>query len=333
MNNWKRIHLTWILMVPLLAHAVPTGPLPALPPVPTPSTESTAIQPTAMMQSSASVATFATTGSSLATASSSSIAPVRNCTNITKRRAEVDSLFALGSWKELIPLADGLCPCAPVRARITCRIQAIRALAQKDSTLPDAIQRLDELAISAEPEDAGYSEMMLLQTSLMIQMQQPARALKSWKLAKQTSTVAQEVELKALCTQLRTQFKDTTLSRDCNKIPALTKILVSLIPSQSSSSATPSSSSTPSQLSTPPSAAEGSWVLQFGAFSNRDNADLLIKNLKSRKVSSRMITKNTASRVLWLVQTEPFETKEAAQDYERNTLDPLGLDPQLLKIQ
>jgi cell division septation protein DedD len=192
--------------------------------------------------------------------------------------------------------------------------------AQDTAQLQVALLKLDTLSFATEPEDAGFGELMLTQSTLYLQANEPVRALKSWKLARQVVLPGQDENLKALCTQIRLQLKDSTLASDCNKIPVLAKQLVAALPPA------PRSSSSTSAIAPVATSPDGAWVLQFGAFSSKENAELLLKNLKGRKVPSRLLTKNSADRVLYLVQTEPFLSKEAALQYGNSTLVPLGLD-------
>ena len=218
------------------------------------------------------------------------------------------------------------------------------------TTLQDAVRKLDSLTIASEPEDPNFGDLMITQTSLYLKLNQLPAALKSWRLAKQVASASQDVALKALCLQIRTAWKDTSLSADCAKIPPLAKPVaasLSVTVARSSSSTLRPVNSAPAQASSSSAAAvatkssavvsdpsaQGQWVLQFGAFGNKDNADIQLQTLKSRKVSVRLVTKNGASRTLYLVQTEPFPSKDAAIEYGQKSLAPMGLDFQALPVQ
>lgn len=274
--------------------------------------------------------------SSALPSSSSSQASAPACKNTIEQQALADSLFAMGRWEEAAVAYESLCPCVSRKARTTCLLQAIRAIAQDSTRIAEAVKSIDNLSLTTEPEDSGFGELMMTQAMLYVQTGEPARALKSWKLARQVVMPGQDVNLKALCTQIRQQLKDSTLATDCNKIPVLAKQLAQAIPSTapaklSSGVSTTQSSSAATQpaLATNP-AATGTWILQFGAFSSKENAELLLQNLKSRKIPSRLVTKNTSTKTLWLVQTDPFRDKESALQYGNSTLEPLGLDYQAL---
>lgn len=296
---------------------------PALPPVPMPGIPAQAQTPPALSSSSASMSSS-----------------VGECKNIPAKQLSADSLFALGKWIEARTAYESICPCLPRKSRTQCLLQAIRALSQEGTGLEEALSRINSLTLTTEPEDEGFGELMLTQSTLYVQAGNAELALKSWKLARQVVLPGKDVQLKALCTQIRQLWKDTTLSTDCSKIPSLSKHLASALstPSPKGSSSSQTLSSSPATTGAQPikqtvgtnGTAEGSWVLQFGAFSSKENAQLLLKNLKSRKIPSRLVTKNTSTKVLWLVQTEPFQDKETASAYGKSTLEPLGLEYQAL---
>lgn len=306
--------MTYFLAITLisLTYAATTPPLP---PVPMPGT----------------------TPISLSTSSSSAAI---ECKNTDAQKAKADSLYARGMWKDATIAYEALCPCVARKTRTLCLLQAIRSLAQDSSQITNAVSRLDSLTLTTEPEDSGFGELMLTQAMLYVQVGEPARALKSWKLARQVVLPGQDANLKALCVQIRQLWKDTTISTDCNKIPVLAKHLAAALPTPVLKSSSAILSSSSSSVSTEPlqpaiipsPTPEGNWTLQFGAFSTKENAELLLQNLKSRKIPSRLVTKNTSTKVLWLVQTEPFRDKAAAELYGKTTLTPLGLDYQPLPV-
>ncbi|HSQ42857.1 MAG TPA: SPOR domain-containing protein [Fibrobacteraceae bacterium] len=247
-----------------------------------------------------------------------------NCAAAKTLRTKADSLFALGDWARAAVFYEQICDCGGNAARRSCLLQWARSIAQDSTRITEALQTLDSLSILVEPEDPEFGELMLAQIPLYLGQHEPERALKAWHMARQVAMEGQEENLKALCTQIISQQKDPSLTNDCSRLPALAKPLAQAL---TSSTIGPSSSATTS------APLSGGWVLQFGAFSNKDNAELLSKNLLSRKVPTRMVTRNTSEKVLWLVQTEPFADKKSALDYGARTIQPLGLEFQALPAQ
>lgn len=76
--------------------------------------------------------------------------------------------------------------------------------------------------------------------------------------------------------------------------------------------------------------AEEYWILQLGAFGVRDNANLLVTNLKKQKISSTIVEMPRGDRTLYLVQTGHFSTREEANAYGEKALLPLNVEFQPL---
>ena len=72
------------------------------------------------------------------------------------------------------------------------------------------------------------------------------------------------------------------------------------------------------------------WTLQLGAFGTKSNADLLVTNLKKQKITSTIIEMPRGEKILYLVQTGRFDTKEQAVDYAATKLVPLKIEYQPL---
>ena len=96
----------------------------------------------------------------------------------------------------------------------------------------------------------------------------------------------------------------------------------------------------PTPASTPATAASAAaapatttaeyWTLQLGAFGTKSNADLLVTNLKKQKITSTIIEMPRGEKILYLVQTGRFDTKEQAVDYAATKLVPLKIEYQPL---
>jgi cell division septation protein DedD len=107
--------------------------------------------------------------------------------------------------------------------------------------------------------------------------------------------------------------------------------------SKASAPATTVAAAEPAQTKAPetkPVEAKSAWQLQLGAFGVKSNADLLVDNLKRRNIACT-ISQNTleSGKVLYIVRTGPFDTKESAVDYGAKKLAPLNVEfrPMLVK--
>lgn len=86
----------------------------------------------------------------------------------------------------------------------------------------------------------------------------------------------------------------------------------------------------PAVKAEPAAVSEPYWVLQLGAFGVKNNADLLVSNLKKRKIQANIVEQPRGEKVLYLVQTGHFATKDAAVDYGAKQLAPLKVEFQPL---
>ncbi len=80
----------------------------------------------------------------------------------------------------------------------------------------------------------------------------------------------------------------------------------------------------------PVSPAAEYWTLQLGAFGTKANADLLVTNLKKQKITCTIIEQPRGERILYLVQTGKFETRDQAVDFAASKLAPLKIEYQPL---
>lgn len=94
----------------------------------------------------------------------------------------------------------------------------------------------------------------------------------------------------------------------------------------------PVATATAAPATTAPAAAPTSeyWTLQLGAFGTKANADLLVTNLKKQKITCTIIEQPRGERILYLVQTGKFETKDQAVDFAASKLAPLKIEYQPL---
>lgn len=85
----------------------------------------------------------------------------------------------------------------------------------------------------------------------------------------------------------------------------------------------------PKQVAAPIPAAKDSnkpWILQLGAFGVKNNADLLVSNLKKRGIAAKIEERIGETKTLYLVFIPGFATKEEAVDYASKKLSPIKVD-------
>ncbi|SHK31932.1 Sporulation related domain-containing protein [Fibrobacter sp. UWH5] len=62
------------------------------------------------------------------------------------------------------------------------------------------------------------------------------------------------------------------------------------------------------------------WILQLGAYSVKAYADLMVNNLKKQKIACTIVEQPRGEKILYLVHTGHFATKEAAIDFAADKL-------------
>lgn len=75
-----------------------------------------------------------------------------------------------------------------------------------------------------------------------------------------------------------------------------------------------------------PAAEKETYALQVGAFSKKENAEMLVAALKSRDIEVRIVERTSVDRVLYLVRTKDFGTRQEAMKFGNDVLLPLKME-------
>lgn len=75
-----------------------------------------------------------------------------------------------------------------------------------------------------------------------------------------------------------------------------------------------------------PVAEKETYALQVGAFSKKENAEMLVAALKSRDIEVRIVERTSVDRVLYLVRTKDFGTRQEAMKFGNDVLLPLKME-------
>jgi len=248
-------------------------------------------------------------------------------------RAPADSLYALGEWKKAGEAYRPVCQCLAPKQKLSCDLQVLRAFTNDPATAIQAFATLDSLVIRIEPEQASYSEALLLHSSLLLRAERIPDALKSWRLSQQTATSALLPELHEMCRQIRAKVQDGSLDSNCHSTTSRSLQIKSsssqaLSTSVLSSMALASSSNQASSSSQ----AKQRWVVQMGAFSKQENAMAQQKTLKALQIEVRILERTRNGKTLWLVVTEGFTSRGQAETFAQEKIQPHKLDHQLLQL-
>ena len=234
-------------------------------------------------------------------------------------------------------------------------------------------KRLDSLIDKTNPQQAIYADLMMTKAQFQMYLGRYNKAAESLVHAIETSQPHQVTVLQKVCVAVQDRAHSEDLNEACKNLgnPEAMKQAAAKreqaqaeqVKAEQAASAAPQASTTPSanndaakaaesktsapattvaaaepaQTKAPeakPAEAKSAWQLQLGAFGVKSNADLLVDNLKKRNIACT-ISQNTleSGKVLYIVRTGPFDTKESAVDYGAKKLAPLNVEfrPMLVK--
>ena len=234
-------------------------------------------------------------------------------------------------------------------------------------------KRLDSLIDKTNPQQAIYADLMMTKAQFQMYLGRYNKAAESLVHAIETSQPHQVTVLQKVCVAVQDRAHSEELNEACKNLgnPEAQKLAaakreqaqIEQAKAEQVASTVPQASTTPSANNDAAKAAESkasapatavataeiaqtkapetkpvetksAWQLQLGAFGVKSNADLLVDNLKKRNIACT-ISQNTleSGKVLYIVRTGPFDTKESAVDYGAKKLAPLNVEfrPMLVK--
>ena len=234
-------------------------------------------------------------------------------------------------------------------------------------------KRLDSLIDKTNPQQAIYADLMMTKAQFQMYLGRYNKAAESLVHAIETSQPHQVTVLQKVCVAVQDRAHSEDLNEACKNLgnpeamkqaatkreqaqieQAKAEQVASTAPQASTTPATNNdaakateskvaapaatvATAEPAQTKAPeakPAEAKSAWQLQLGAFGVKSNADLLVDNLKKRNIACT-ISQNTleSGKVLYIVRTGPFDTKESAVDYGAKKLAPLNVEfrPMLVK--
>ena len=278
--------------------------------------------------------------------------------------ASAQKAYVNGNWKEAAAAYEVVCPTQPDSTRTECFLWNILALSQTGVTadFSKAGKRLDSLIDKTNPQKPIYTDLMMTKAQFQLYLGRYNKAAESLVHAIETSQPHQVTVLQKVCTAVQDRAHSEELNEACKDLgnpealkaraeQAAKKEQVASAEQKPQAAEQPKEQAKPAQNSTPAVTAQSTnqtapqtteakpeeksaWQLQLGAFGVKSNADLLVDNLKKRNISCT-ITQNTleSGKVLYIVRTGPFDTKENAVDYGAKKLAPLNVEfrPMLVK--
>ena len=275
--------------------------------------------------------------------------------------ADAQKAYVAGNWKEAAAAYEVACPKEPDSLKAECYLWNILALSQTGNAQSFKIagKRLDSLIKTTNPQRAIYADLMMTSAQFRLYLGKYDKAAEDLIQAIETSHPHQAVVLQKVCHAVKAKVKSEDLNDRCNllgnpdslKAIQSAKTAPTTQPAKVAAPAPQPAASEPAPVveqpkaapipaPTPATAAPAAaapatttaeyWTLQLGAFGTKSNADLLVTNLKKQKITSTIIEMPRGEKILYLVQTGRFDTKEQAVDYAATKLVPLKIEYQPL---
>ena len=288
------------------------------------------------------------------------LATILAASTFAQTLADAQKAYVAGNWKEAADAYEAACPKEPDSVRAECYLWNVLALSQTGSAQSFKIagKRLDSLIQTTNPQKPIYADLMMTSAQFRLYLGKYDKAAEDLIHAIETSHPHQAVVLQKVCAAVKAKIHSEDLNERCSllskpdslaavqaalKKPAVdsSKVAKPQQPAQDSVKAVkpapaveqpkelpkeqPKAVAQPAQQQT-----KEYWTLQLGAFGTKSNADLLVSNLKKQKITCETIEQPRGERILYLVQTGHFETKDQAVDFAANKLAPLKIEFQPL---
>ena len=275
--------------------------------------------------------------------------------------ATAQKAYVNGNWKVAAAAYEQVCPNESEATRTECYLWNVLALSQTGiaADFSKAGKRLDSLIDNTNPQQAIYADLMMTKAQFQMYLGRYNKAAESLVHAIETSQPHQVTVLQKVCAAVQDRAHSEELNEACKNLgnpeamkqatakkeqaqakaeQAANKDAVKAADSKAAAQATATvATAEPAQTKAPeakPAETKSTWQLQLGAFGVKSNADLLVDNLKKRNIACTISQSTLESgKVLYIVRTGPFDTKESAVDYGAKKLAPLNVEfrPMLIK--
>lgn len=229
--------------------------------------------------------------------------------------------------------------------------------------------KLDSLINVTNPQHENYADLVMTRAQFMLYLGKYEKSAEDLIHAIETSRPNQSLVLQKVCTAVLSRTKSEDLSQRCESLKHPVTVETAQAKAEEVKSvetkaeeaktvapaaapaapaetkpAEPVAAPAPAPVVAPQAAApapvpaapvadkpaEEYWILQLGAFGLKNNANLLVSNLKKQKIQSTIVEMPRGERILYLVQTGHFSTKEEANSYGEKALAPLNVEFQPL---
>ena len=302
------------------------------------------------------------TEQSSATSANSVQATEATSQNPAEALANAQKAYVTGKWQEASTQYEQVCPQLKDSSQVECYLWNVLALSQTGvaKDFSKAGKRLDSLIQKTNPQYTVYADLMMTRAQFQLYLGKYDKASESLIHAIETSKPHQAVVLKKVCAAIQAHVKKTELNEACERLnhPELleqNKQAVqpdTMVKQSTKAQETAPAKSSDSKESVQAKSAEknkdpivnssasavttkevtkneissGHWTLQLGAFGIKENADLLMDNLKKRGFSAIMEERKSDTKTLYVVQSGVFDNKEQANEFGNQKLTPLNIE-------
>jgi len=260
--------------------------------------------------------------------------------------SQAQKLYGQGHFEAAAKAYAGLCSMLEGKDKKTCQLNEARSLieANKINLAREAEPKLLWLISETEPNDTLFAELSALDAKLQIMLDQPVRAVRSWKAAQASASVDFFPQIYVICRDIVSAYPGNGLTiENCDRTkPADTSLLalprkkITALPGASSQPAVvhyaaPASTPAPAPASVPASTPSGAkkWYVQLGAFGAKENADKLVADFKNKGVQLYIV--ELTERKLFTVRAGEFSTKDDAENFAVQKIAPTHKEYKVLQ--
>ena len=277
--------------------------------------------------------------------------------------ADAQKAYVAGKWKDAARLFEQACPNEPDSVRTECYLWNVLALSQIGAAKEFSVagKRLDSLIKTTNPQKAVYADLMMTKAQFQLYMGRNEKAAEALIHAIETSQPHQAIVLQKVCAVVQSKVKNQTLDETCKRLsepaaqvepapapapeasPAATEKTEQSTPKPAADTALQAKNAEEIKPAAAPAAVAPApavqpaknantnnnqeyWILQLGAFGMKNNAELLVNNLKKQGITGSIEERVGETKTLYLVQTGKFESKEKAIDFGAKKLAPLNVE-------
>ncbi|MCL2101252.1 MAG: SPOR domain-containing protein [Fibromonadales bacterium] len=243
--------------------------------------------------------------------------------------SQAQKLYSQGNFEAAAKMYADACPQLEAKERKICLFNEVKALLESKKTelANSAEAKLLLLISQTEPGDSLFPKLSAEDAKLQILLNNPVRAVRSWRAAQSSSSPDFFSELFVLCSDIVSVFPENGLSEEnCNRIKPADTSLISL-PREK---IVPLAQQTQVAKDTPQLGKGGQWYVQLGAFGSKDNAERLVANFKGKGVELYVV--ELTDRKLFAVRTGFFSTNADAQTYADQKIAPAHNDYKVFSV-